>query len=69
MKKIDTNGLDIKQTDTKKKKIFRPTELNLPRKVYLTEDVYTILRRQKRKQQKSMARIACDLIRATYFKK
>ena len=69
MKKIDTNGLDIEQADIEKKKIFRPTELNLPRKVYLTEDVYTILRRQKRKQQKSMARITCDLIKTTYLKK
>lgn len=69
MKKINIEGLEIESADLKKRQIFRPTELNLPRKVYLTEDAYTTLRRQKRKQQKSMAKIVCDLIKTTYFKK
>jgi AmiR/NasT family two-component response regulator len=69
MNKISTEGLEIELANTEKKKIFRPTELSLPRKVYLTEDAYTTLRRQKKKQQKSMAKIVCDLIKATYLKK
>ncbi|MFA7663101.1 MAG: hypothetical protein WCX88_04265 [Patescibacteria group bacterium] len=59
MKKINAEGLDIEQPN---RIIFRPSELVLTNKVYLTEEAYRILRRQKKLQKKSMAKIICDLI-------
>lgn len=66
MKKINTEGLDLQDTDKEGKnqikKVFRSSELDLPEKVYLTQEAYQLLRKQKRVQKKSMARITCDLI-------
>jgi len=66
MNKTNTEGIDINDVDEdnikKIKKVFRPSELDLPEKVYLTREAYQLLRKQKRVQKKSMAKIACDLI-------
>ncbi|MCF7820637.1 MAG: hypothetical protein K9M44_04180 [Candidatus Pacebacteria bacterium] len=66
MKKINTEGLDLYDIDEENvkqtKKYFRVSELELPEKVYLTQEAYQLLRKQKRIQKKSMAKITCDLI-------
>lgn len=49
-----------------KKQYIRSPILMLNKKVYVTQEVYEILRREKIEQQKSMAQIACDLIIKTY---
>ncbi len=43
-------------------------ELNLTKQIRITEEVYTILRREKRKQKISMAKIVCNLIIEKYEK-
>ena len=45
---------------------IRETKLKLEKRVYLTKKAYKILRQQKRKQKKSMAEIACDLIKENF---
>lgn len=66
MKKINTEGLDLYDIDEENvkqtKKYFRVSELELPEKVHLTQEAYQLLRKQKRIQKKSMAKITCDLI-------
>lgn len=73
MKKIITDNLDTNDIDeedpTLLKKKFRPSELELPEKVYLTTDAYQLIRKQKKKQKKSMARIVCDLITREFKEK
>lgn len=44
----------------------RKTELDLPKRLGITEEVYKILWREKRKQKRSMARIVNDLIIEEY---
>jgi len=46
----------------------RKTKLELKQKVYVTDETHNILREQKRKQEKSMARIVNDLIMEKYGK-
>jgi len=41
-------------------------KLELKQKVYITEDVYKLLREQKKKQEISMAKIVCNLIIKKY---
>lgn len=41
-------------------------KLDLSRKIGITEDVYKILRDQKKKQKISMAKIVCNVIKKTY---
>lgn len=60
MKKVKSKNIQ------ENNKIFRKTRLSLPRKVYLTEEAYKILRKQKKVQHKSMAKIICDLIEKTF---
>lgn len=48
------------------KKIFRPSELVLPKRLGITEEVHLILKKERLKQKKSMARIVNDLILQTY---
>ena len=43
-------------------------KLNLEKKVFITKEVYDILREQKRKQKISMAKIVCNLIINKYGK-
>jgi hypothetical protein len=66
MKTINTEGLDLNEVEKdggrQIKKVFRSSELELPEKVYLTQEAYHLLRKQKKVQKKSMARITCDLI-------
>lgn len=45
---------------------FRPTELELPKRLGITEEVHQILKKQRRIQEKSMARIVNDLILREY---
>jgi len=45
---------------------MRKPDLVLTKKVYLTQKVYKILRKEKSKQKKSMARLACEGILKTY---
>lgn len=47
----------------------KETKLELPEKVYLTEEAYILLREQKDKQEISMAKIVCNLIMDKYGKK
>jgi hypothetical protein len=49
-----------------KRKPIRKSELSLKDNVYITPEVHKILRAEKAEQQKSMARIACELIIETY---
>ena len=44
----------------------RCTILQLPKKIYLTNEAYNILRKEKSKQGLSMARITCNLILEKY---
>lgn len=44
----------------------RKNELDLPKRLGITEEVYKILWREKRKQKRSMARIVNDLILEKY---
>lgn len=44
----------------------RKVELELTNKVYITPEHHELLRRMKRSQRKSMARIVCDLIQKEY---
>ena len=37
-------------------------KLKLTKKVYITEEVYNILREQKKEQEISLAKIVCNLI-------
>ena len=41
-------------------------KLNLTKQVRITEEVYSILRREKRKKKISMAKIVCNLIIEKY---
>lgn len=41
---------------------IKEPELALTRRVYITEECYKLLRKEKIQQRKSMARIVCDLI-------
>ena len=50
------------------KKIWRPHELDLAKRVGVTEEVHDILRKEKIKQKRSIARIVNDLILQTYAK-
>lgn len=47
---------------------FRKKELILNKRVGITQEVYKILWKEKRKQKKSMARIVNDLILDKYGK-
>jgi len=38
-------------------------KLKLTNKIYVTEEVFKILRKQKRKQKISMAKIVCNLVK------
>jgi hypothetical protein len=44
----------------------REEKLILGKKVYITEDVYNILREQKKKQKLSLAKIVCNAIIQKY---
>lgn len=70
MKQINIEALDLYDADEENKKqakkVFRPSELELPEKVYLTQEAYQLLRKQKKVQKKSMAKIACDLIKREF---
>lgn len=70
MRKINTEGLDLYDIDEENvkqtKQYFRVSELELPEKVYLTQEAYQLLRKQKRIQKKSMAKITCDLIKREF---
>jgi len=46
----------------------RKSILKLEKKVYTTKKVYAVLRKEKRKQGKSMARLAGEAILKTYTK-
>lgn len=46
--------------------MYRKPELEQYRKVWITQKVYKILRAEKRKQKKSMARIVQDVIEEKY---
>ena len=46
----------------------RKTEMNLEKRLGITKEVYDILRRERRKQKMSMARIVNDLILEKYEK-
>lgn len=48
------------------KKEFRPHELDLTKSVGITGEVHDILKKERQKQQKSMARIINDLILKEY---
>ena len=48
------------------KKEFRPHELDLTKRLGITEEVHLILRDQRKIQEKSMARIVNDLILEKY---
>ena len=43
-------------------------ELNIYKRIGVTKEVYEILRQQKKKQKKSMARIICDLVLKNFRK-
>lgn len=43
-------------------------KLELKKKVYITEDVYKLLRQQKTKQKISLAKIVCNLVIEKYDK-
>jgi hypothetical protein len=45
---------------------FRKSELEQYKAIWLTKEVYAILRSQKRKQKISMAKIVCNLIIEKY---
>jgi hypothetical protein len=47
---------------------YRKSELDLKKRLGITEEVYKILRAEKIKQKKSMARIVNDLILKNYGK-
>lgn len=47
-------------------KYNKEDKLELPRKVYVTKEVYELLRKQKTKQKISMAKIVCNLIIENY---
>lgn len=44
----------------------RKEKLILEKKVYITKEVYSLLRKQKRKQKISMAKLVCNLIIEKY---
>jgi hypothetical protein len=46
----------------------RKPELNLEKRIGITKEVHDILRRERKKQRKSMARIVNDLIINSYEK-
>jgi len=74
MKDLIDNGFDLSEQEildrkTYKKKVFRETELLLKQKVHVTDEVYKIIRGQKRAQKKSMARIVCELVLKNYKSK
>ena len=62
-KKKETND-GVKENN----KTFRKTKLYLPKKVYITNGVYKILRKQKKIQKKSMAEIVINLVTRSYKK-
>ena len=41
-------------------------KLNLTKKIFITKEVYEILRKEKSKQKISMAKIVCNLIISQY---
>jgi len=50
----------------KKKEYFRKPELEQYRAIWLTEEVYNILREKKKIQKISLAKIICNLIKKEY---
>ena len=48
---------------------FRKSELILKKNIWITEEIYKILKEQKKIQKKSMARIVNDLILKNYEKR
>ncbi len=51
---------------TKQENEIRKPELLLTKRVYLTEECFKLLKKEKFKQKQSMARIVCDLIIKTF---
>lgn len=47
-------------------KYKKEDELELPKQVRITQEVYDILRKQKAEQEISMAKIVCNLILEKY---
>jgi len=50
-------------------KKYRPHELEKFKAIWLTSEAYKVLRKQKKLQRKSMARIVDDLIKEKYGKR
>jgi hypothetical protein len=50
-------------------KEYRPHELDLKKSIGITEEIHCILKKERRNQKKSMARIVNDLILVVYDNK
>ncbi len=76
VKKLKKSRLTLVEKEEKKLDSFfnpkiqyiRSPILELKKKVYITEEAYSLLRTEKIEQEKSMAQIVCDLILKEYKK-